>query len=103
MFFLFRLAAAAHNLLHVGCRTRSPWPHCQPPWTERQQAASDTGASGALVLAPMEGDGTWKGEMLREEDKAYGGTRAQVCTIHVCLFLTMPTTLKSCKGQGRDG
>lgn len=42
MFFLFRLAAAACNLLHVGRRTRSPWPRCQPPWTEMQQAASDT-------------------------------------------------------------
>lgn len=42
MFFLFRLAAAACNLLHVGCRTRSPWPRCQPPWTEMQQAACDT-------------------------------------------------------------
>lgn len=67
------------------------------------RAASDTGASGASDLAPMEGDGTWKGEMLREEDKACGSTRAQVCTIHVCFFLTVPTTLQSCRGQDRDG
>lgn len=36
-----------------------------------QQAASNTGSlSGAFVLAPMEQDGTWKGERLREESRA---------------------------------
>lgn len=71
MFFLFRLAAAACNLLHVGHRTRRFWPCCQPPWTEMQQAASDTGdLSGTFILVPVERDGTWKGEMLRGKTKA---------------------------------
>lgn len=44
MFFLSRLATATSNLLHVSAGLETSLSHCQLPWTEIQEAASDPGA-----------------------------------------------------------
>lgn len=47
----------------MSARARSPWPHDQLPWTEMQQAASDTGGlPGLLFWLLRNKTGTWKGE-----------------------------------------